>query len=174
MMDMPSMMREMERMMGTVPKKPLVGRLLDADGMSETDRNALRGDAERRVQAGLVLIERGTRELAEARRRGDETALTRAVQTLEEGAAQWHTGRAVLEALSSTSPRAAGMRWFKSQMNLEIPSATPQSIGGLSRRHATVMAGLAFLLAAGVALYVYKIRRSLALLARLTRADPER
>ena len=168
----PSMMREMERRMGGEPTKPLVARVLDVERMTETDRNALRGDADRRVQEGLALLERGARELAEARRRGDEAALTRAVQTLEDGAAQWHTGRAVLEALSSPAPRAAGTRWFKSQMNLEIPAAPPSGIGGLSWRHAAVMTGLALLVAAGVALYVYKLRRSLALLARLTRADP--
>ena len=170
-MDMPAMMREMGRMMGGVPKKPLVARLLDAERMTEVERNALRGDAERRIQEGLALLERGTRQLADARRTGDDAALARAVQRLEEGAAHWETGRAVLQALSSPAPRGAGVRWFKSQMNLELPS-TPLTIGGLSWRHATVMASLAFIVVAGAALYGYKVRRSLALLARLTRVDP--
>ena len=170
-MDMPGMMREMGRMMGGVPKKPLMARVLDADQMTEAERNALRGDAERRIQEGLALLERGTRQLADARRIGDDAALARAVQTLEEGAAHWETGRAVLQALSSSAPRGAGVRWFKSQMNLDRPS-TPFTIGGLSWRHATVMASLALIVVAGAALYGYKVRRSLALLARLTRADP--
>jgi len=38
------MMKEMERMMGAPPKKPLVGRLLEIERLSKTERDSLRAD----------------------------------------------------------------------------------------------------------------------------------
>ena len=171
MMDMPSMMREMERMMSGVRPKPLVARLLDAERMTEAERNSLRESAERRVQQGLELLERGTRDFAEARRRADETAIASALQTLEEGAAQWQTGRAVIQALESPTPRSKSLQWFKAQMNLDVPSAPRGDLWGVSRRHAAFMAIVVLIAIGGIGIYAYKVGRSLRLLARLSRDE---
>lgn len=44
--------------------------------LSEADRNSFLGDAYRRIQSGLARVE--GRDLAEARRRGDDQAIDRA------------------------------------------------------------------------------------------------
>ncbi len=167
------MMQEMERTMRSAspPKKALVPRLLDAERLSESERNALRGAAERKALEGLRLLEQAVRDFAQARRRGDEAALERAVEKLQEGATLWETGSAVQRALSTSGgrPRETALAWFKAQMNIE---GAPPSAGGfpwgLTPFHVAMMAMLGLFAAGMFAVYLYKVRRSLALLSRLT------
>lgn len=165
------MMREMERMMGGPAKKPLMPRLLDAERISEAERVALRRDADQRVEQGLELLERGTRELTTARRARDAPATTRAIETLREGTELWETGTAVQRALSSppSAATATAQRWFSSEMNIEIPAAVRTWPWGLTPVHLGVMIILAVTAGGGLILYFYKIQRSLKLLARVTR-----
>lgn len=88
-MSMERMMKEMERMMGGPPKKPLVGRLLDVERLSEAERNSLKGDAGRQMDEGMGLARQASRELEEARQRGDRGAIERALEKLREGATLW-------------------------------------------------------------------------------------
>jgi hypothetical protein len=67
---MEQMMKEMERMMGFPPRKPIMSRLLDVDHLSERERNALRSDAGRQAQEGLTLLQDGVRELVYVARAG--------------------------------------------------------------------------------------------------------
>ncbi len=165
------MMREMERMMGEPVKKPLMSRLLDAERLSEGERAALGKDAEQRVQQGLELLERGTRELSAARRANDGAAIAQAVSALKEGSELWETGAAVQRALSlpPATASATALRWFRSQMNVEVPEAVTAWPWGLSPVHLAIMGILALTAGGGMVLYLYKVRRSLALLVRLTR-----
>lgn len=175
--DMQRMMREMEGMMGGLPRRPLISRLLDTERLSEAERNSLRGDAERRVRAGRARLEEGTRDLAAARGRGDEPALDRALRTIAEGVTLWETGRAVEDALSSpgTNPKDSALSWFKAQMNLGAPPPRPTALPwGLSWFHAAVMVTLAIFAVGGVAAYLYKVRRAISLLGQVTRRSGER
>lgn len=161
-------------MMGAPPKKPLVGRLLDVERLSEAERNALKGDAARQSDEGLKLLREAGRELEAARRKGDQRAIERAVEKLREGATLWETGHAVELALASpaTVAREAGLRWFKAQMNLDtrLPVATGLP-WGISWMHIVVMAALAVFAIGAISLYLYRVRRALGLLARLTRRE---
>ena len=171
---MGQMMREMERMMGGPVRKPLMSRLLDVQKLSEADRIALRTDAAQQIHQGLEALERGTRALAAARRASDEVAIARAIDEMKDGAARWEAGTAVQQALSlpRSSAGATATRWFRSELNLEVPAAVRAWPWGLSPVHLAVMTILGLTAAGGLLLYLYKIRRSLALLARLTR-DPQ-
>lgn len=155
---------------------PLMPALMDADRLSESEREALREAAERQVEHGLGLLEHASRELSDARRRGDQAALERAAEKLREGLALWETGTAARRALSlpPAQGREAAVRWFKGQMNLEAApdSAQPRAPWGFSWMHLGAMATLIALVLGGVALYVYKVRRALATLDRLTRDGP--
>jgi hypothetical protein len=170
-MDMGQMMREMERMTGGPVKKPLMSRLLDVRVLSEPERADLRRDADLRVQQGLDLLDRGTRELTAARLRGDAAAIARALSVLSEGSESWQTGSAVQRALAlpPTAASDTALRWFRAQMNLEVPSVVSGWPWGLSPIHLAIMATLVLTAGGGLLLYLYKVRRSLALLARLTR-----
>lgn len=168
------MMKEMERMMGVPAKKPPVGRLLDVERLSEAERNSLKGDAARQSDEGLRLLREAGGELEAARRKGDQRAIERAVGKLREGATLWETGHAVEQALGHPAPaaRAAGLRWFKAQMNLDAqPSAVTGLPWGISWMHLVVMAALAVFVVGAISLYLYRVRRALGLLARLTRRE---
>jgi hypothetical protein len=169
-MDMEQMMRQM---MGSAPQKPLMPWLLDADRLPESERNRLRGAAERKAQEGLLQLEQGIRDFEEARQSNDEDALARAIEKLQAGIELWQTGSAVLRALSSPSvqPSETALTWFKTQMNLEpMPPLSAGLPWGLSWAHLGGMAALALLATGAVAVYFYKVRRALDLLDRLTRA----
>lgn len=163
-------MREMQRMMGALPKRPPLSRLLDPGQLTETERNSMRGEAERRVQEGLLRLDRAAHDLARTGRASDDPAVARAVEELKNGLAEWQGGIAVLQALASPEPRAAALQWFKAQMNLDVPTP-PGDVWGVSWRHAGLMAILALVGVSAVGLYAYKIGRSLRLLARLSRDD---
>jgi len=168
------MMKEMERMIGAPPKKPLVGRLLDVERFSETERNSLRADAVRESAEGLRLLREAGGELEAARRKEDQSAIERAVGKLREGATLWETGHAVEKALTNPAPvaREAGLRWFKAQMNLDAQLPMPTGLPwGISWMHLVVMAALAVFTAGAIGLYLYRVRRALRLLARLTRRE---
>lgn len=154
------------------PPGPLMPLLMDADRLSETERAALREAAEQHVTRGLTLIEEGSRELSRARGLGDETGLERAAQRLGEGLALWETGVAARRALSlpPADARYAALRWFKGQMNLGGTPGSPRAGApwGISWAHLGAMAFLTALVLAGVVLYLYKVRRALATLDRLT------
>jgi hypothetical protein len=164
------MMKEMERMMGAPPKQPLVARLLDVERLSEAERNSLRADAERESAEGLRLLREAGAELEAARHTEDPRAIERAVGKVREGATLWETAYAVQKALTDPSPvaREAGLRWFKAQMNLDAQRAMPT---GLSWMHIVVMAALVVFTAGAISLYLYRVRRALGLLARLTRRE---
>lgn len=168
---MGQMMRGMEGMMSGPVPRPLMSTLLDAERLGEAERVALGKAADQRVHRGLELLDRATRELATARRARDDAAISRAIKLLEEGAELWETGTAVQRALSSppATARATGLRWFRSRMNLEMPDDVSAWPWGWSPVHLGIMAILAVTAGGGMVLYLYKIRRSLALLARLTR-----
>ena len=168
------MMKEMERLMRVPPKKPPVGRLLDVERLSQAERNSLKGDAARQGDEGLRLLREAGRELEAARRKGDQRAIERAVEKLREGATLWETGRAVQQALDHPAPaaRAAGLRWFKAQMNLDAqPPVVTGLPWGMSWMHLVVMAALAVFAVGAISLYLYRVRRALGLLARLTRRE---
>jgi hypothetical protein len=168
------MMKEMERMMGAPPKQPLVARLLDVERLSEAEGNSLRADAERESAEGLRLLREAGGELEAARRTEDPGAIERAVGKLREGATLWETAYAVQKALASPAPvaRAAGLRWFKAQMNLDAQRPMPTGLPwGLSWMHIVVMAALVVFTAGAISLYLYRVRRALGLLARLTRRE---
>ncbi len=168
------MMKEMERMMGAPPKQPLVGRLLDVERLSEAEGNSLRADAERESAEGLRLLREAGGELEAARRTEDPRAIERAVGRLREGATLWETAYAVQQALANPAPvaREAGLRWFKAQMNLDAQRAMPTGLPwGLSWMHIVVMVALVVFAAGAISLYLYRVRRALGLLARLTRRD---
>jgi hypothetical protein len=174
MAEMSRMMAEMGRMMGGPPRKPLMPRLLDIERLGEAERNALRVDADARAQRGLEQLERGSRALAAARGARDDAAMSRAVATLREGLELWETGTAVQRALALPAPaaRATALRWFTSQMNLDLQQAVARGPGGFSPTHLALVAVLVLAVTGGVLLYAYRVRRSLALLARLTRGGP--
>ena len=166
------MMKEMERMMGAPAKKPLVGRLLDAEKLSEAERNSLKGDAARQSGEGLSLLREAGGELEAARRKEDQSAIERAVGKLREGATLWETGHAVEKALANPAPvaREAGLRWLKAQMNLDARPPVPTGLPwGISWMHLVVMAALVVFTAGAISLYLYRVRRALGLLVRLTR-----
>jgi hypothetical protein len=163
-------------MTGSVPKKARIPRLLDVERLSAAERQALRGDAERQVETGLQAVEQGLIDFAAARRTRDEVALARAIGTLQDGARYWEIGMAVLHALSSpdTSPREAALTWFKTQMNLEPTLPSPSALPwGLSWTHLGGMVILGLFAAGALVIYLYKVRRSLRLLDRLTRRKHE-
>jgi hypothetical protein len=168
------MMKEMERMMGAPPRKPLVGRLLDVERLSEAERNSLKGDAARQSDEGLRLMREAGGDLEGARRKGDPRAIERAVEKLREGATLWETGYAVEKALANSAPvaREVGLRWFKAQMNLDAqPPVLTGLPWGISWMHLVVMAALVVFTAGAISLYLYRVRRALGLLARLTRRE---
>ena len=168
------MMKEMEGMMRVPPRKPPVGRLLDVERLSEAERNSLKGDAARQSDEGLKLLREAGRELEAARRKGDQRAIERAVGKLREGATLWEMGRAVQQALDHPPPaaRAAGLRWFKAQMNLDAqPPVVTGLPWGMSWMHLVVMTALAVFAVGAISLYLYRVRRALVLLARLTRRE---
>lgn len=174
---MERMMKEMERMMGGPPKKPLVGRLLDVERFSEAERNSLKGDAGRQMDEGLGLVREAGRALEQARAQGDRVAIERALEKLREGATLWQTGYAVDRALVGPAPeaRAGAVRWFKAQMNVDARPPIPTGLPwGLSWMHLAVMTALAVFAAGAITLYLYRVRRALGLLARLTRGDGPR
>jgi hypothetical protein len=169
-MDMREMMEHMQG--GTPQKKPLIPRLLDAERLSEGERNTLRGDAERRVQEGLQLLASSFHEFTEAQQSGNVGALARAVAKLQEGASLWETGSAVLHTLSSPGarPESAALRWFREQMNLESTLVLPATLPwGLSWVHLGAMVALGLFAAGAMVAYLYKMQWSLRLLNRLTR-----
>lgn len=173
-MSMDRMMKEMEPMMGAPAKKPLVGRLLDIERLSETERNSLKADAARQSDGGLSLLREAGGELEAARRKGDQRAIERAVEKLREGATLWETGHAVEQALANPAPvaREAGLRWFKTQMNLDAQPPVPTGLPwGISWMHLAVMVALAVFAAGAITLYLYRVRRALGLLARITRRE---
>lgn len=166
----------MEHMTGSVPQKPLMPRLLDVERLSEVERNALQGDAERQVETGLQLLEQGLIDFAAARQRRDDMALARAIGTLQDGARHWETGVAVLHALSTpdASPREAALTWFKTQMHLEPTLPLPSSLPwGLSWTHLGGMVILGLFAIGALVVYFSKVRRALTLLDRLTRRKHE-
>jgi hypothetical protein len=168
------MMKEMERMMSAPPKKPLVGRLLDIERLSEAERNSLSADATRESAEGLRLLREAGAELEAARRKRDHGAIERAVGKLREAATLWETGYAVEKALANPAPvpREVGLRWFKAQMNLEAQPPVPTGLPwGISWMHLVVMAALTVFTAGAISLYVYRVRRALGFLARLTRRE---
>jgi hypothetical protein len=168
------MMKEMERMMGAPPRKPFMGRLLDIERLSEAERNLLRADAARQRVEGLRLMHEAGGELEGARQDGDQRAIEGAVEKLREGATLWETGYSVEEALANPAPaaREAGLRWFKVQMNLGAQPPVPTGLPwGLSWMHIVVMATLVVFTAGAISLYLYRVRRALGLLARLTRRE---
>lgn len=170
-------MNGMEGMLGAPAKKPLVSRLLDAERWSESERNSLKGDAARQMEGGLNLLQEAERELGQARKTGDQSAVERAVAKLREGAVLWETGYAVQRALTLPAPaaREAGVKWFKAQMNLDAQPPAPTGLPwGVSWMHLAVMGALAAVAAGSIALYLFRIRRALSLLGRLTRGDGPR
>jgi hypothetical protein len=176
-MNMERMMKEMERMMGAPPKKPLVSQLLDVERLSESERNSLRGDADRQLEEGMRLLQEAIREADQARRKGDSSAVERAMAKLREGATHWDTGYAVQRALTTPPPaaRESAVKWFKAQMDVDAQPPTPTGLPwGVSWMHLAVMSAFALLAAGSIALYTYRVRRALSLLGRLTRGDEPR
>lgn len=151
---------------------PLMPALMDLGRLSESDRAALGEAAESQVVRGLDLMEEGSREFSQARRDADGAALERAAEKMRGGLALWEMGVAARRALTlpPADARAAAATWFKRQMNLEgaPESARPRTPWGFSWAHLGAMAVLAALVLGGIALYLYRVRRALAALDRLT------
>jgi hypothetical protein len=165
----------MEQMMGQMgaksPQKPLMPRLLDAERLSERERQTLRSDAEQRVQAGLQRLDQGLRAFADAQQTQDAEALARAVGQLHEAVSLWETGTTVLQALSSSTPRPreTALTWFKTQMHLApAPQEATARPWGLSWVHLGGMVALGLFATGAVMVYLVKVRQSLRLLDRLT------
>ena len=171
------MVETMERMMGVASKKPIMSRLLDVERLSDVDRNTLSAESARQMDDGMGLLLQAGRELEQAQTKGDPAAVERALARQREGAASWETGRAAQQALTGSAPaaRAAAMRWFKAQMNLDVPPPLPTGLPwGLSWTHVLAMAALALFAAGALVLYVYRMHHALGLLARLTRRERPR
>jgi len=167
----------MAGMMGMPARTPIVTRLLDTERLSPAERRQLEADAVRQMEQGMRLLQDGTRALETARRRADPAAIERALAVLREGATSWETGRAVQRAFAAgpAGARAAAVRWFKAEMNIDAQPPLPTGLPwGLTWVQLAVMTALGTVSLGGLALYLYRVRRAVALLARLTRPGQPR
>lgn len=166
----------MESMTGSVPQPPLMSRLLNVERLSASERQGLRDDATRQVETGLQILEQGLIDFAAARQTRDAAALALAIGSLQDGARHWEMGMAVLRTISTPDavPRQAALTWFKDQMRLEpaLPSLSPLP-WGLSWTHLGGMLSLGLFAMAALALYLYKVRRTVLFLEQLTRGKHE-
>ena len=165
------MMRAMEPMMPR-PPEPVLSRALGAARLSPSERDRLRTDAEQRMTRGQALVERGARELQAAVPTGDRPRADRGIADVYEGAREIEAARGVLDALTlppaETEARALG--WFKREMGI---ADTPEPTAAWFR-HWIFVGVLATISLAGMALYLYRVARSVRSLAQLSPPSPPR
>lgn len=168
----------MERMMegmGAPPPKELYPSLMEAPELSPERREEVARLAAERMAAGRERMAGALGRLSDASARGDATAMQQASADLREALSEFESGLAAQRALAEgAAPREVALEWFKRETNLLPPqsAAAPHGLFGLSWFHYVVMGILAAFAVAVVGIYLHKMRRAEALVARLAASAP--
>ena len=123
-----------------------------------------------RMVSGSAMMSAAFERMTAAARGGDAAAMQEASGQVREGFAQFESGLALRRALAEgRAPRDVALEWFRREMNL-VPLANsppPHGLFGLAWFHYAVMFILTVFALAMVGMYLRKMRRAEALVARL-------
>ena len=167
-------MADMMQGMGTTPPKELYPRLIGLPALSPEQLAELQRDAHARMESGTRAVSDALQVLQEAAARNDYAAMQDAVGRMREGLARFDSGLAAHRAAAAgASPQQIALEWFKRELSLPM-HAPPMTHGwlGWSLWHWAVMVLLSAFAVVMVLMYVVKMRRATALLARLTEPPP--
>jgi ferredoxin-NADP reductase len=133
-------------------------------------RAEIERQAHARMIEGITQMNAAMSGVAGAVERQDFTKLQDATERMHTAIGQFESGLAAHQALAEgQAPRNVALRWFKREMNLTDPIATPQPRGvfGQSDLHYFAMALLAAFAVFVSWIYIARTRRTTALLASL-------
>lgn len=157
-------------MMGA-PAKALYPSLMDLPELPAEQRQEYERRAEDLMLAGSALMTTAFERLAAATQRGDALGMQRAAVEAREGLARFENGLALRRAVrEGRAPRDVALDWFRRELGL-VPLAdapAPHGLFGLSWFHYVTMFILGAFAVATLAMYVRRMRRAEALVARLT------
>jgi ferredoxin-NADP reductase len=152
----------------------LYPELMSLPNMSPEQRASLKQKAHQRMLEGAAMLSQGVGSLADAAPSDDFRTMEQATATFRQGLLKFESGLAAHRAIAEgNAPRNIALEWFQRDLNL-LPLANDEpgfKFFGMSVFHTSVMALLAFFVAATSWMYFYKMRRAAALLQRLTTMD---
>jgi len=155
--------------MGAPKPKDIYPTMMNLPELTPEKRIEVQKQADKRVRSGTALMGKGIDALSKAAARDNHAAMQKAVATVREGLGQLDSGLAARRALTEgKAPKNIALNWFKREMNL-LPSgagAKDQVLGGSVFHLFTMVLLVAFALAM-LLLYFFKMRRAIALFARV-------
>jgi len=155
---------------GREPSRQLYPALMALPDLPPEQRASIEQQAHARMTEGNRQLTAALAEVSDAIPRQDFAVMQGATARMEVALDQFESGLAAHRALAEgQAPRNIALRWFKREMNLTDPIASPQPHGifGLSSFHYFTMALLAAFAALASWMYVARSRRVSALLASL-------
>ncbi|MBN8820880.1 MAG: 2Fe-2S iron-sulfur cluster binding domain-containing protein [Spirosoma sp.] len=161
--------------MGKSPPKELFPSMMQAP-LDPAQRDALGQFANERIRDGNSLLTSGLQALKSATEAQNQASAQTAMEQIHQGQSLLKSGLAAQRTLAEgTDPRITALSWFKQQMNLLPVEAIEQPHGffGLSWFHYITMLSLALFVVAVVGLYIQKMKRANALVAKLAGISPE-
>ncbi len=162
-------MEKMMEAMGAPPPKELYPSLMDLPNLPPERRAEIERLAHERMTASREQMSAAATRLSDAAMRDDYAAMQQATAQMREALAQFESGLAVHRALAEgKAPRNIALQWFKQDMNL-LPAAgtEPRALLGVTPFHLFTMVLLIAFALAMVAMYFFKMRRTVALFGRI-------
>jgi len=152
------------------PSRLLYPTLMALPDLPPEQRAEIERQAHARMIEGTKQMSAAVSDIAGATERRDFAFMQEATSRMDAALDQFESGLTAHRALAEgQAPRNIAVRWFKRQMNLTDPIASPQPHGifGLSSFHYAAMALLAAFAALASGMYVARSRRVSAVLASL-------
>jgi len=167
---MEGMQKMMEGMMGGGGRKEIYPVLMGMPALTPEKRAEVRRLSEERIYEGTMLLQSAQERLSISVASGDHDEAQLALQQLRDGLGRVGSGAAVHKLLQQgTPPQNVAAQWFKQEMSL-ASMVTPEAsrgVFGISPLHLFVMAMLVAFALAMVAMYFFKMRRTVALFGRI-------
>ncbi len=178
---MAGMMEGMQKMMGgamggavgccgAAGRKEIYPVLMGLPALTPEKRAEVKRLSEERIYEGTLLVQSAQERLSMSVASGDHDAAQLALEHFRDGLGRVSSGVAVHKLLQlGTPPPNVAAQWFKQEMSLPSTVTPEDSRGvfGILPLHLFVMALLVAFALAMVAMYFFKMRRTIALFGRI-------
>ncbi len=160
----------MSEMMRGPQTTALYPTMINSSEPTPKEKERMEQEAKLWVSEGIAMLTEGAAALTEATQETDVTAMRLASTQIGEGLSRLKSGISTSQALERGKPPAeVALRWFKSQLNLEVTPVASRQIRFLGMAPFQLFICLLMIAAIGISLVIYllRMRRAYHLLERI-------